>query len=209
MRHRFDQALEEYNRCVEMRSAGRQYFVSAALLGCVRAIYGSGAPATRVALPTRLKEAENIATEYEYNDHLAFLKLVVGHLAWEDHQSETAFNAYQHALIYALRFNRFVLDEVLWGGDGTTLISPLIEHCLNKGEPGRNMLKRLRDWWQIGTNDTGSQRIDTISPVAEGISLLQAEKIARKREPGDFVRQLPVVERIEVALDRRFSNDSH
>ncbi len=62
------------------------------------------------------------------------------------------------------------------------------------------MLVALRDWWQSGLNDVGTPRPDTISPIPEGISLLEAERIARDREPGDGSTQISVVEQISRAL---------
>jgi len=41
---------------------------------------------------------------------------------------------------------------------------------------------------------------DTISPIPEGIPLLEAERIAREREPGDGSPQQTVVERIEETI---------
>jgi len=66
----------------------------------------------------------------------------------------------------------------------------------------------LRDWWQTGTNDTSAPRPGTgvssnasaISPIPEGIPLLEAERIARQCEPGDGSPQKSVVEQIENAL---------
>jgi hypothetical protein len=70
------------------------------------------------------------------------------------------------------------------------------------------MLTALRDWWQTGVNDIGKPRPGmgvssnalTISPIPEGIPLLEAERIAREREPGDGTPQKGVVEQIENAL---------
>jgi hypothetical protein len=62
------------------------------------------------------------------------------------------------------------------------------------------MLTALRDWWQTGVNDIGTPRPDTISPIPEGVTLLEAERIARDREPGDGSPQKSVVEQIERAL---------
>ena len=44
-------------------------------------------------------------------------------------------------------------------------------------------------------------RPDTISPIPEGIPLLEAKRIAREREPGDVSPQRTVVEQIEAALE--------
>ena len=54
------------------------------------------------------------------------------------------------------------------------------------------MLIELRNWWQTGANDIGVLRQDTNSPIPEGIPLLEAEKIAREREPGDGLAQKTV-----------------
>ncbi|OQY89740.1 MAG: hypothetical protein B6D41_10305 [Chloroflexi bacterium UTCFX4] len=48
--------------------------------------------------------------------------------------------------------------------------------------------------------DVGTPRPDTISPIPENIALLEAEKIAREREPGDGTKQRWVVEQIEAAM---------
>ncbi len=62
------------------------------------------------------------------------------------------------------------------------------------------MLIALRDWWKTGVNCIGTPRPDTISPIAESIPLLEAECVARERDPGDGTLQKSVVEQIETAL---------
>ena len=47
----------------------------------------------------------------------------------------------------------------------------------------------MRDGWQTGINDIGTPRPDTISPIPKGIPLLEMERIACKREPGDVSPQ--------------------
>ena len=159
------------------------------------------------SIPASL-EAEQLAQQYEYNDHLASLRLTQGHVAWDGHIPEwgngfdAALRYYQHALIYALRYNRFLLDEALSGRPQGTPLRPIIPHCLERGEEGRRMLIALRDWWQTGVNDIGTPRPDTISPIPEGIPLLEAERIAREREPGDGSPQRTVLEQIDAALSR-------
>ncbi len=140
------------------------------------------------------------------------MRLTQGHIAFEGKTFEVsgnlegldAFDAALHyfklAMIYALRYNRFLLDEVLSGRPQGTPIRPIIPECLKRGEEGREMLRALREWWQTGTNDVGAPRPDTISPIPENIALLEAEKIAREREPGDGSSQKTVVAQIEGAL---------
>jgi hypothetical protein len=52
-------------------------------------------------------------------------------------------------------------------------------------------------------NDIGTARPDTISPIPEDISLLEAERIAREREPGDGSSQISMLEQINAALANR------
>jgi len=49
----------------------------------------------------------------------------------------------------------------------------------------------------IEVSDIDTPRLDTISPILEDIPLLEAERIAREREPEDGSPQQTVVERIE------------
>ncbi len=132
--------------------------------------------------------------------------LTRGHLIWDGFIPEwgsgfdLTFRYYQLALIHALRFNRFLLDEALSGGGQGTPLYPIVQNSVEHGEEGQRMLVTLRDWWQNGINDIGVPRLDTISPVPEGISLIEAERIARNREPGDGLVQRDVVEQINMAL---------
>jgi len=196
-----NEASKRYMDSLSFR--GRRYFECLSLTGLIRVKHAQGDYA---AIPPLLADAEQLAQQYEYNDHLASLRLTQGHIAWEGNAPawENGFDAalryYQHALIYALRYNRFLLDEVLSGRPQGTPLRPIIPECLKRGEEGRRMLIALRDWWQMGTNDIGTPRPDTISPIPEGIPLLEAERIARQREPGDGSPQKSVVEQIEAAL---------
>jgi hypothetical protein len=52
----------------------------------------------------------------------------------------------------------------------------------------------------IEVNDIGTPHPATISPIPEGIPLLEAERIAREREPGDGSSQKTMIEQIEAAL---------
>lgn len=112
---------------------------------------------------------------------------------------ESTFHHYQQALVYALRFNRFYLDEVLWGNNISTPLKPIIPCCTERGEEGRQTLRALSDWWQTGVNDVGQPRLDTISLIPEGIQPTEAECMARKNEPGDESPQATVVEKLEQA----------
>ena len=217
LRHIWTEAEESYHQSLNS-SLGCYYLNSSALTGLIRVKHAQG---DYPAIPPLLAEAEGLAQQYEYNDHLASLRLMQGHLAWEGittdkiglngqttaaGQSSLQTNQsvvigfFQQAMIYALRYNRFLLDEVLIGRPQGTPLRPIIPECARRGEEGRRMLIALRDWWQTGLNDIGTPRPDTISPIPEGIPLLEAERIAREREPGDDSLQKSVVEQIEAAL---------
>jgi tetratricopeptide (TPR) repeat protein len=177
---------------------GQIYFLCCALTGLIRAKHALG---DHQAIPPLLAEAEQSSVRYEYNDHLASLQLIQGHVAWETNNKEDVLRFYQHALIYALRYNRFLLDELLSGRPQGSPLRSIIPYCLEHGDEGRQMLITLRDWWKIGVNHIGTPRPDTISPLPEGSSLLQAEKTARDRELGDGTPQRTLVKQLEEAIE--------
>jgi tetratricopeptide (TPR) repeat protein len=201
--HNWAEALSNYQSSAECEGHGLYYAQASALTGVVRVSYELNKNET---IASAFRDAEQLAQTYEYDDHLASFRLTQGHSAWDGQMPEwrsgfeSAFAYYQHALIYALRYNRFLLDEVLSGRPQGTPLQPIIPYCLNRGEEGRTMLARLRDWWSTGTNDVGAARPDTISPIPEGISLLEAERMARRREPGDGSPQTNVLDRFDAAL---------
>ena len=203
---RLDEAESHFHLArAEAHRIDRHYYESSSLAGLVRVKHVQG---DYGAVPPLLAQAEQLAQQYEYNDHLASLRLTQGHVAWDGHIPDwgsgfdAALHFYQHALIYALRYNRFLLDEALSGRPQGTPLRPIIAHCLVRGEEGQRMLMALRDWWQTGVNDISTPRPDTISPIPEDIPLLEAERIAREREPGDGSPQKTVTEQIDAALSR-------
>jgi hypothetical protein len=101
-----------------------------------------------------------------------------------------------------LRYNRFLVDEVLSGRLQGTPLNPIIPECEKRGNEGRQMLIAILDWWKTGINDTGTPRSNTISPFKECIPLLEAEDIARDEEQGDGSKQVTVIEQLEMALSR-------
>ena len=153
-----------------------------------------------------IEELERLAIQYGDYLHLAWALLFKGHLTWNnripavENKFEAALEHCKRALVCGLWFNCLVLDEMLSGGSQATALRPIIPYCLACSEEGRQMLIALRDWWKTGVNDIGTPRPDTISPIPEGIPLLEAERTAREREPGDGSPQKSVVEQIERAL---------
>jgi len=203
LRREWTQAEDYYRQSLQYNT-GRHYMEACALAGSLRVKYALGQLDSAAMQDAETVSLQNLSQQYEYNDHLASLNLIKGHLAWKDavlskgSGFESALHFYQQALIYALRYNRFLLDEVLWGGDIATPLRSLILYCVEQREEGRRMLITLRDWWQLGNNSIDVSRSDTISPIPENIPLLQAEQIARQREPGDNSPQQTLVERINV-----------
>jgi hypothetical protein len=134
--------------------------------------------------------------------------LFQGHAAWDGFVHawgdglDAALHFYERALIYALRFNRYLLDELLGGRSQGSTLRAIIPHCLARGEQGSRMLAALRDWWGMGVNDVGISRPDTVSLIGEGISLVAGEHEARARERGDKEAQRSVIDRINRALQQ-------
>lgn len=205
--HEIEQNPESAERCyhqaLDYRWIGRDYFTSTALTGLVRVKH---AKSSYLAIPQLFAEAELLAQQHEYNDHLASIRLTQGHLAWLSSLEawgtgyEAGLSFYKLALIHALRYNRFLLDELLAGRPQATPLRPIIPHCLAQREEGQRMLVSLAEWWRDGNNDIGMPCPKAVSPLPEGIPLLNAEHMAREREPGDGSPQWSVIEQIEAAL---------
>lgn len=176
------------------------YFKCGSLIGLARAKEAIG---KKEEIMSFLADAEKLAQQHEYNDHLATIRLMEGHQKLKDGNQDEALALYQKAMIYALRYNRFLLDDLIGGRPQGTPMIPIIQFCLENGEDGREILMELRDWWKVGSNDIGTPRPDTISQIDEDLVLFKqggAEYIARKLEPGDRVVQKNVVEQIDAAL---------
>lgn len=197
LRQRWAEAGEWYYLAINGQTTDSTNLHCAGLTGLIRVKHAQG---DFVGIPSLLAEAEQLAQQYEYNDNLASLRLTQGHLAWENGNQDKAIAFYQRAMIYALRYNRFLLDELLSGRPQGTPLRPIVPYCLEHGEDGKKILSALRDCWKTGVNEIGVPRPDTISPIPEGIPLLEAEKIAREREPGDGSMQRSVIEQIEAVL---------
>ncbi len=200
LRHMWDRAENCYRQCLEEYKLGRPYFDGCALTGMMRVRYSQQ---QYDLIPSLFDQAEPLAQQNEYYDNLASLHLTKGHLVWDGHIPEwdsgfdAAFRCYQVALICALRYNRFLLDEVLTGRPHGTTLQPIIPHCLKRGKEGQQMLLKLRNWWQSGSNDIGTPRPDSISQILEGVSLLEGERLARLKELGDGTPQQTVLEQLD------------
>jgi len=196
-------AEQLYQERVNLRYLEQWYWYVGALAGLVRIHHVNG---DYVAIVSILHDAEALAQHYGYNDQLASLRLTQGHLAWDGTITawgqgfDTALHFYQQALIHALRHNRYLLDEVLSGLPQETPLQSIILHCQKRGEEGKQMLQDLLNWWQSGTNNIDIVGPGNFSPIPDGISLLEGERLVRQQEPGDGSPQLTITERLRELL---------
>lgn len=151
-------------------------------------------------------EAEQIAIQYELNDHLASIWLVRGHICSDPDEK---LHCYQQTLVYALRFNRFLLDEIFSGRRQGSLHYTITSYCMNQKQAGQQVLLKLQEWWKTGSNDVGISQPDSVSPIPEGISLLESERLARVRESGNGTVQKNILEQIDMALNMISINHSN
>lgn len=165
MQHFWSAAERLYTECITDFLELRLYFSACALTGLIRVAYESK---HFVVIDDLLNQAEQLAQRYEDNDQLAALRLIQGHAAWDSAVAgwnkgfDAAFHYFRQSLIYALRYNRFLLDEILSARNVHTPLRTIFTACLARGDTGQKMLIALREWWQTGTNDVGAPRPDTI-----------------------------------------------
>ena len=193
-----------YEQSLDLRRLERHYFECGALVGLARVSYVLG---DYLAMQSYLTEAEALIAQYEYNDYAAVSRLIQGHLIWlssrmKNSIGEALFNQilslYKESLIYALRYNRFLLDEILSGRSprAVTLIKPIISTCQERDEEGQQILISLHSWWQEANNELIKPQSETISPISIGIPLQDAERVAREEEKGEGSPQETVIEQI-------------
>jgi len=182
-----EQSLSCYEKSLEWVHIGRKYCEAGALAGIAQVQHQYGSLTLE---SSELRRAEIIAAEYEYNDYLAAMRLLQGRLALQALDGDEAALKLQQSAIYALRFNRFLLDEV---------ITDIINVCGRYGSLGRNVLETLKTLWRSGSNAAVEIRPDTISFVVGDVSLVEAERAARSRESGDTRPRTMVLERLDRA----------
>ncbi|MDQ3822125.1 MAG: tetratricopeptide repeat protein [Actinomycetota bacterium] len=203
LRGDFAAAEAAYEQVLALRAVRRQYFEAVAVAGLARVDQASGRPEEAAA---RIAEAESNGG-YEYDDVLASLRYVAARLAWDGALSdgatgfEPAERLFREALVHALRYNRFLLDELVGGRPQGSVFRPLTQLCADRGDEGRRMLQTLEQWWRTGTNAVEREPKATVSPLEVGISLVDAEQLARSREPGAGAPQRNVVDQLGAAGD--------
>lgn len=96
---------------------------------------------------------------------------------------EEALSKYQEALVYALCYNRYLLDE---------MVEKIIKKAAEMAEKGRReaargLIEQLIEFWQTAT--------------LEGKPLVEAEREGREREKGDGRSQRMVLEQLKEAVE--------
>lgn len=199
----YKQAEESYQERINLRYLEQWYWYVGALTGLVRIHHAKGDYAVLVQA---LRDADELAQQYEYNDYLASLRLTQGHLAWEGNILEwgqgfdAALHYYRQALVYALRHNRFLLDEVLSGQPQATPLQSILLYSQKHGEEGKRMMQALHDWWQTSANNIDIPVPPGFAPIPDGISLIESEQQVRLQEPGDGFPQSTIIEQLEKYL---------
>ena len=196
LRADWEAAEAAYQEALAMRWINRHYLEAAATAGLARVCYRRGRPD---ACAGHMQAAEQIAQRYDYSDVMASLRLLQGHLAWET-GDDAAAGRYRQALVYALRYNRYLLDEILTGRPQGTLLRPVIPGCLDRGAAGQAVLRELADWWRSAENDLPAEGDGSTARVAQGVPLLDAERDARRNEGKPGAAQRTVIEAISAAL---------
>lgn len=203
------EALERARAWYEEVRAHRSIYCrnieAAALAGLVRVRYELG---RHDELPELVSAAEDLSRAHEYNEHLASLALTKGHACWEGAVAgwgagfDRALHHYQQALVHALRFNRFALDEVLSGRRNGSALVPIIAQCRGRGAEGLEMLRSLEAWWRSAANEVEAPGGPTVSPIPVGMPLAAAEALARRQEPGDGRPQAGALDQLRRALEQ-------
>jgi tetratricopeptide (TPR) repeat protein len=198
------QAESCYQQCLDYRWTSRQYFECVALTGLMRIKYTQKEYSEIANIFT---SAEQIAEEYRYHDLLASLHLFKGHVQWSGLVKawSSGFDAtlisYKLALLHALSYNRFLLDEVLWGERASTPLVDIISMCQSQGSNGRKILEVLANLWGSNVEEFMPSLSDNIFlSEMRGNSLSQAEAKTRKFEPGDGTPQANVIEKLRHSL---------
>lgn len=182
----------------ESKWISRKYFECSAIIGLISVRYSCNIYKDIVDYFT---QAEYIANKYCYNDILATLNLYKGHIQWSGFVNEwengfsTALQSYYLALLYALNYNRYLLDTVLWGETGSTYMFDIISKCKQEGNNGQAMLKTLAELWE-GKLDSllANKTEDKCISIKGWTNLSGDERIARLQEPGDRAPQTSVKE---------------
>jgi hypothetical protein len=186
-------AKSHYEQSFEWNYLGRHHVELEAKVGLCRIEYSLNG--FSASLLDSIYNTEKLSLQYGYCDHLAALYLLLGTIAWDNYIPEkgagvsVALSIYKKALIWALRYNRFLLDEILAGWGKSMPINSIRGVCAEQDD-GEKMLMALRSWWKKGVNVAPRESSHYYSRLTDDKSLLEAERTARSQEPGDNSTQL-------------------
>jgi len=197
-------AEEHYQRSLDLQWTGRQHYECVARTGLARVRHAMGNFESASKL---VMEADQIAAKHSYYDCLASLRLTQAQITWEGQNEnwgkgfDHAFKYFKGSLTLGLRYNRFLLDEVLSEDSVTTPLHSIIQLCDKRSNGGKEMLVRLRQWWETGQMESDSllPSPGTDQPHLKK-TLVDLEHMARKAEPGDGSSQVTVLNKIDLAL---------
>jgi tetratricopeptide (TPR) repeat protein len=201
-----DAAEGWYRQCSALHSP-RKHFDAPARAGLARILACGG---RRQEAEQLLADVEHVAQLFEHNDTLASSRFTAAWMAVHAPAAGTeqvaqavqvALPYLQGALIYALRFNRFQLDRIL-SDASVSCLGSVISLCTGL-DKGTEMLTLLREWWSAGANTLPGDKPGVVSLTPQGLSLLEAEKLAREVEPGDGLPQKTVLQQIDAVLASR------
>lgn len=199
-------AEERYRQCRDLREQQQWHWHAGALAGLVR-IYQKREKIS--AVDAALSEVEAVLRQHPFAQHLASVRLSQAHLAWDrrlpggEQGFDSALRLYQQALMYAMSYNRFLLDEVLSGEPNATPLQSIIPHCLARDAEGQLMLVALANWWGADSPPPLAPEPERIAPMPVDAPLIVLEKQVRSQEPGaGQPAQLTVIAQIHQALER-------
>ena len=196
------EARRHYQQAIDT-SRGNAYFIAEARIGLLLA---SLLVPNNDALADLSAEIEKACAANGYNDLLAYLHLIRASVAWRHAgmPPDAAFSSFiqnaERAMIYEIRFNQFLLDEVFSAENVSPLVPPILHMCVARPVEGREALESIRDWWTSARNELVTDGDETKANAPIGIPLARAEQISRSYEPGDGSSQPTILKQLNHTL---------
>ena len=154
-------------------------------------------------------QIEFISKEHDYNDHLALLLRIQAHIAWDGKYMNGVVGLIPRStstntpLSMPCAITAFCWTRYFRGVYKGHPYAPSFRTAWNAARKGGGCSSPCATGGERRSYNIGTPVLDTISTLfPEGIPLIEAERIAREREPGDSSPQKSVVEQIEQALAR-------
>ncbi len=173
-------AIEFYNRSLSTNK-GQRYIKSLAHIGLIRSHFNLN---QYNKLPSLEKNLEMVSNGIEYFDISAWLYLVKAYTAWFSPDTDwgTGFSTiqeyFQQSINYAIKHNKYLLDEIIFGRDKISPLVPIATMCFQEGEEGHQVLAGLRNWWKISKTKNNMRTMEDLSGNPKSIQLEKAEDIS-------------------------------